>query len=617
MGEIKTVLSRLKETLGPGFLLLPLYGDLSAKDQAMVFHPAEKNWRKIVLSTAIAETSVTIDGITVVIDSGLMRVPRFSPGTGMSLLETLPVSRASADQRRGRAGRTSPGTCYRLWSEYEHGLLKPFTRPEILSVDLTALALELAAWGVPDPRQLKWLDPPEPVAYEQAKTLLKDLGALDEQGQLTAHGKKMANTGLHPRLSHMVVKGIEKGEGPLACRLASFLNERDFLSFDRNENDPDIRLRLLLLEDESQRKKPVEKGFKLHKGIIKRIFESEKKMMKDFNIQPARPNPDMAGALLAHAYPDRIAKKRNEKDHGFLTASGKGVYFSRTNSVSMHDYIVAAHLDGSPRNSKIFLAAPFSREGLKEEFEDRLKIEHALFFDKKTSSIKANDEIRFGALVVEDRPAPDMDQDKACDVLIKEIRKKGISILPWNKKLTSLKDRAVFLKQSGILPDLPDVSDKTLEEGMETWLKPFLMGILSFKELERMDLDAAFLTFLPRGVQKKIETLAPTHMVVPSGSVLPLTYRGDHGILESPVLFVRLQEMFGCRTTPKIAGRAVTLHLLSPAGRPVQITKDIESFWKNAYSDVKKDLMGRYPKHFWPENPLDALPTNRVKKRNA
>ena len=616
VGEIRTLLSRLTEPLDPGIVVLPLYGNLSRKDQERIFHPINPGERKIVLSTAIAETSVTIDGITVVIDSGLMRVPRFSAGTGMTRLETLPVSKASADQRRGRAGRTGPGTCYRLWSEYDHKLLKPFTRPEILRVDLPALALEISAWGVADPGRLKWLDPPEPVAYEQAGNLLKTLSALDERGQLTPHGKKMASSGLHPRLSHMILKGKEKGEGPLACRIAAFLNERDFLNFDRNETDPDIRLRLLLLDDEKKKKKIQEKEFRINRGVIKRILESEKKLIKDFNIPPGPLNLEAAGALLAHAYPDRIAKKRNEKDPRFLTATGKGVFFTNTNSVSLHDYIIALHLDGKPCDAGIFLAIPFSREALEKECKDGFKKEQTLFFDKKTGSVKANECIRFGAIVVEERPVTDMDQDQACHVLMKEIKNKGISVLPWDKKIKSLKDRAVFLKRSGIFPDLPDVSDQTLLENIEAWLKPFLAGILSFKELERMDLKAAFLSLLSWEAQKKIETHAPTHMLVPSGSSLPLTYSSERGLLDNPELHVRLQEMFGCSKTPQIAGRAITLHLLSPAGRPVQITRDIESFWKNAYSEVKKDLMGRYPKHFWPENPMDALPTNRVKKKN-
>ena len=615
-GEILKFLSRLEEHLGPGFLVLPLYGDLLAGDQARVFADPDPAERKIILATSIAETSVTIDGITVVVDSGLMRSPRFSPGTGMTRLETLPVSRASADQRRGRAGRTALGTCYRLWSEYDHGLLKPFTRPEILSVDLTALALELMAWGVSDPGRLKWLDPPDPAAYDQAKALLKDLGALDEEGRLTSHGKKMAGSGLHPRLAHMILKGMEKGEGSLACRLAAFLNERDFLSFDRGEADPDIGLRLLIMEEGTQKKKQPQKGFKIHIGALKRILEPEKKLMHDFHILPARSHLERAGALLALAYPDRIAKKRNAKDHTFLTASGKGVFFTGPNSVSLHDYIVAVHLDGNPRNARIYLAAPFSREDLEEAFQDRLKISQALFLDQKTGSVKATEKILFGAIVVDEHLVTDMDKDKACDVLIKEIRKRGVSCLPWSQKLLSLKDRACFLKASGIFPGLPDVSDKVLEQTLETWLKPFLAGILSFKELERMDLEAAFLSLLSWEIQKKIETQAPTHITVPSGSRLPVIYRGDHGLLDSPVLAVRLQEMFGCRTTPKIAGRALTLHLLSPAGRPVQITKDLESFWKNAYAEVKKDLMGRYPYHFWPENPLDATPTNRVKRKD-
>nr|NJM02404.1 ATP-dependent helicase HrpB [Desulfobacula sp.] len=615
VGEILRLASRLKESLGPGFRVLPLYGDLSAKDQAGAFAAPDPAERKVVLSTSIAETSVTIDGITVVIDSGLMRVPRFSPGTGMTRLETLPVSRASADQRRGRAGRTAPGTCYRLWSEYDHGLLKPFTRPEILSVDLAALALELMAWGVQDPGTLKWLDPPDPAAYDQAKALLKDLGALDEEGRLTGHGKKMAGFGLHPRLAHMVLKGMEKGQGVLACRLAAFLNERDFLSFDRGEADPDMGLRLLLMEAGRQ-EKPVEKGWKIHGGVLKRILESEKKLMRDFHIPPTRPGIEKAGALLAQAYPDRIAKKRNTKDHTFLTASGKGVFFDGHGSVSLHEYIVAVHLDGNPRNARIYLAAPFSREDLEEAFEDRLKTEQALFFDKKTGSVKAMERILFGAILVDERPAAHLDPDQASAVLMEEIRKRGLSCLPWTQKLTSLRDRACFLKTSGIFPGLPDVSDPVLEETLETWLSPFLSGILSWKELERMDLEAAFLSLLSWEVQKKIDTQAPTHVTVPSGSRLPVNYRGDHGLLESPVLAVRLQEMFGSRTTPKIAGRALTLHLLSPAGRPVQITRDLESFWKNAYAEVKKDLMGRYPKHFWPENPLDAVPTNRIKRKD-
>lgn len=614
-GEILRLLSRLKESLGPGFQVLPLYGDLPARDQAGVFSSPDPAERKIVLATSIAETSVTIDGITVVIDSGLMRVPRFSPGTGMTLLETLPVSRASADQRRGRAGRTAPGTCYRLWSEYDHGLLRPFTRSEILSVDLTALALELMAWGVSDPGQLKWLDPPDPAAYEQAKALLKDLGALDEEGRLTGHGKKMAGSGLHPRLAHMILKAMEKEEGYLACRLAAFLNERDFLSFDRGEADPDMGLRLLLME-EGRQGKPFEKGWKIHGGILRRILESEKKLLKDFHIPPARPRLERAGALLALAYPDRIAKKRNAKDPSFLTASGKGVFFTGPNSVSLHEYIVAVHLDGNPRNARIYLAAPLSREDLEEAFKDRIKTDQVLFFDRKTNSVKAMDRILFGAIVLEERPAARMDPDQACGVLVEEIRKRGISCLPWTPKLAGFRDRACFLKASGIFPGLPDVSDPALEQSLETWLGPFLAGILSFKELERMDLEAAFLSLLSWETQKKIDTQAPTHVTVPSGSRLPVIYRGDHGLLESPVLAVRLQEMFGCRTTPKIAGQALTLHLLSPAGRPVQITRDLESFWKNAYTEVKKDLMGRYPKHFWPENPLDAAPTNRVKRKD-
>lgn len=620
VGEIKSLLARLKDSLDPDIRILPLYGDLPFEDQKRVFRTPAPGVRKLVLSTSIAETSVTIDNISVVIDSGLMRAPRFSAGTGLTLLSTLPVSRASADQRRGRAGRTGPGTCYRLWSEYDHGLLKPFTRPEIQSADLSTLALELSAWGVDDPGALKWLDPPDPSAYESAKDLLKWLGALDEKGRITAHGKKMAGSGLHPRLSHMVIKANQTGRGRLACRIAACLGERDFLHFDDHVNDPDIGLRLLILEEYKRKKSVSENQFRVSRGIIQRIYESERKLMQEFHITSTPPSsmrPEEAGALLANAYPDRVAKKREDHEHTFLTASGKGLRLGHIRSVSTPEYIVAIHLDGSPSNAKVFLFAPLSREAFFKELGHGFMKEGKVYFDKITDSVRAEETLRFGAIPLETRSMENTDPERTLEILMEAIRKKGIHDLPWTKNLTSLKYRAMFLKEAGVLPDLPDLSDKSLTESLSTWLGPFLSGIKSFKELKEMDLEPAFLYLLPWESQIKIEALAPTHMVVPSGSRLPLVYRDGNGVLKTPVLSVRLQEMFGLCETPQIAGQAITLHLLSPAGRPVQITRDLKSFWKNAYKDVKKDLMGRYPKHYWPEDPVAALPTNRAKKRTS
>jgi ATP-dependent helicase HrpB len=619
VGEIKRVNAFLKENLDERIYVCPLYGNLSLKDQARAFYPSNPGERKIVLATSIAETSITIDGISIVIDAGLMRIPRFSVQTGMSLLSTLPVSKASADQRRGRAGRTGPGTCYRLWSEYDNGLLKAFTQPEILRNDLTFVVLELAAWGVLDPGQLKWLDLPLEKSFDRAKNLLKVLGALDKEGHITAHGKKMACAGLHPRLAHMVIKAIGKGQGFLACRIAAFLNERDFIRFDQGEFDPDIRLRLEIIEALKTGKRSGQKEFQVNKGILYRIMELTKRIAKNFGIKSLKIDIERAGSLIALAYPDRIAQKRNNQGNTFLMASGKGAFFTQATHISISEYIVAIHVDGNPGNAKIFLAAPYSKKDLELDFGDDFKCVQMVFWDKKKGAVQAMENIIFKRLVVQQRPMPDIDEDRACAILINEIQRTGICLLPWTQKLTSLRERAVFLRNTGLFSALPDVSDRALEKHMETWLAPFIRGVFSLKQLEKMDLESAFLALLSWEQRQTIEKMAPTHIKVPSGSKKPLKYCSENGLLDAPVLEVRLQEMFGLSSTPKIAGQtlAVTLHLLSPAGRPVQITRDLESFWKNTYKDVKKDLKGRYPKHFWPDDPLIARPTSRVKKKQG
>ncbi|WP_457552639.1 ATP-dependent helicase HrpB [Desulfobacula sp.] len=615
--EIRRLDSILMKNLDSKVHVYLLYGNLSQKEQSNAFLPSSLGERKIVLATSIAETSITIDGVGIVIDSGLMRVPRFSLQTGMSLLSTLSVSKAAADQRRGRAGRTAPGRCYRLWSEYDNSLLKAFTRPEILSIDLSRVVLELAAWGVSDPKQLKWLDLPDKKFFDSAKNLLKNLEALDKKGHITLHGKKMAAAGLHPRISHMIIKADEKGQGLLACRIAAILNERDIIHFGKQRVDPDIRLRLEIIDTMTHKKKIWQKEFNINKDIIHRIIKSEKKMAGDFGIKPTKINSEKAGALLAYAYPDRIAQKRNKKDNTFVMASGKGAFFTAANDVSINDYIVAVHLDGNPSNAKIFLAAPYSKKDLKTDFCDAFQTLHTLEWDKKINAIKSKEKIIFASLIVEQRTLSDIDQDMACDILIKQIQRAGLRLLPWTQKIESVKQRAQFLKGTGRFEALPDVSDTTLEKQIEAWLKPFLKGIFSLKQLEKMDLKSAFLSLLTWEQRQTIEEMAPTHIMVPSGSKKPLKYHCENGLLDSPVLEVRLQEMFGLCSTPKIAGLTipVTLHLLSPAGRPVQVTKDLESFWKNIYKDVKKDLMGRYPKHFWPDDPLKAIPTNRVRPK--
>ena len=617
--EIQRLYSILKQDLDLKIHICPLYGNLSTKDQARAFRPSNPGEQKIVLATSIAETSITIEGIGIVIDAGLMRIPKFSTQTGMSLLSTMPVSKASADQRRGRAGRTAKGSCYRLWSQYDHKMLKAFTKPEILNADLAPVVLELAAWGVSDSGQLKWIDLPDENSFEQAKNLLKTLGALDEKGHITFHGKKMVSVGLHPRLAHMVIKAEKKGQGLLACRIAALLNERDIIGAGYAKIDPDIRLRLEIIERMVNKKMKWQKDFKVNNGTIHRIIASEKKMARDFNIISTKIDIEKAGSLIAHAYPDRIAKKRNNQDNTFLMASGKGAFFTETNSVSINEYIVAIQLDGNPQNAKIFLAAPYSKQDLELDFFDSFKNIQTLTWDKTIHSIKAKEKTILGALVIKQNITSDIDPDMACDIMITQIQKAGLKLLPWTKKLMSLKERAIFLKSTGHFPDLPDFSDKTLEEQMKIWLKPFISDVFSLKQLGKIDLEAVFLSMMTWDQKQTIEKMAPTHVIIPSGSKKPLRYCSKNGLLDSPILEVRLQEMFGLCSTLKIAGQTIpiTLHLLSPAGRPVQVTKDLESFWKNTYKDVKKDLMGRYPKHFWPDDPMTAKPTNRVKPKKG
>ncbi len=627
VGEINNLMSRLDNLNQNNIYILPLYGNLSVKEQARVFSPSEPGWRKIVLATTIAQTSITIDGIGVVIDSGFTRVPRFSSSTGMTRLETVRVSKASADQRRGRAGRTGPGMCYRLWSEYDHHLLKAFDLPEISSADQSSLALELAAWGVLDPGQLKWLDPPDGQMFDRAKQLLGMLGALDQDGHITAHGKEMAALGVHPRLAHMMICAKRQGRahGCLACLIAALITERDILVFDTPETDPDIGLRLEVINDLILKKRKGYHGFRVKKHLAEQIVRTAGSLEKSLyaggrdkdirNKLPGNIRADAAGTLLALAYPDRIAQKRAQGAYTFLMATGKGAYFSHAGILSFCEYIVAVHLDGSRKNARIFMAAGYSKPELEKQFSKELKTCQALVWDDAGKSVQALEQVWFKKLLIKEKKISDIDQRAGSRMLLEQIKKTGLHVLPWTKKMLSLKDRAMFLKDTGRFKGLPDLSDKAVENRLDTWLTPFLSNIFSFKQLKSIDFQGAFFLLMDWDAQQIVDHNAPTHIIVPSGSKIPLQYTGQNGVLTSPVLAVRLQEMFSLKTTPKIAGNTitVTLHLLSPAGRPVQVTNDLESFWQTTYKEVRKELMGRYPKHYWPDDPMSAIPTQRAK----
>jgi ATP-dependent helicase HrpB len=605
-GEIHRVAARLAEmNLGDRVQIARLYGSLSGDAQDSALTPAPPGVRKIVLATSIAETSLTVEGIHAVIDSGLMRSPRFSPRTGMTRLETAAVSTASADQRRGRAGRLGPGVCYRLWTEQEHRQLAPSSTPEIKEADLVPLALELAAWGVADPLELSWLDAPPAAALNQAKLLLAQLGALRADGVITPHGRRMAELGMHPRLAHMVLQAIPLGHGRMACDLAAMLSERDFLRDDANARSVDLRLRLDALANPS--------AFKVDTALLRRIGIESAYWQRTLNIPSSSvrvQDNSACGLLLGFAYPDRIAGRRASGN--FTLSNGRGATITELQPLSNSAYLVAADLDDQGTESRIYLAAPIELSELYNFFNELIEIENIILWDKQAQSVRARQRERLGALILKEIPHPNPDADEILHALILGIQEEGLSILPWSRASRQLQDRLAFMHQSD--PAWPDTSANKLAADIKGWLGPHLYGCKSRSDLQRLNLSAILESLLSWEQRREIEISAPTHITVPSGSRIPVDYSDP----AAPALSVRLQEMFGLEDTPRIAGGKVplTLNLLSPAQRPVQVTRDLASFWRNAYFDVKKDLKGRYPKHYWPDDPLVAEPTNRAKPRS-
>lgn len=610
-GEIRRVEERLLEAgPGPGVRVAPLYGNLSQEEQDRAIAPSPPGARKVVLATSIAETSLTIEGVRVVVDSGRMRVPRFSPRTGMTRLETVPVTRASAEQRRGRAGRVGPGVCYRLWTEPEQHGLVPHAPPEILSADLAPLALELAAWGVADPGELRWLDPPPAAALAQARELLAQLGALDAGGALTPHGRRMAAFGTHPRLAHMLLRGEELGLGGLACETAALLEERDLFRGEGELPDADLRLRLEALR--GGRGGPSHRGRRVDPGTLRRVRDAARHWREALGVRGRDGGEvEQAGLLLALAYPDRIAQKRPGKPGRFLLRNGRGAVLVGAQALADAPYLVAAELDGQGRESRVFLAAPLAEDDLELHFAEQVETEESVAWDPEAGAVRARRRERLGALVLREAPLADPDPEATAAALLEGIAREGIEALPWTKESRRLRERLVFLHR--LDPEWPDASGAALLATLPEWLGPHLYGLRRRDEVQRLDIGEILLARLPWARRAALDELAPTHLTVPSGSRIPIDYSDP----EAPVLAVRLQEVFGMTETPRVArGRVpLTLHLLSPAHRPVQVTRDLESFWSTTYFEVKKDLKGRYPKHYWPDDPLQAEPTRRVRPR--
>jgi ATP-dependent helicase HrpB len=628
--EIRRVQSLLEESgETSGVVVLPLFGELSAEAQDAALAAGAAGTRKVVLATNIAETSLTIAGVRVVVDSGLVRRARFDPVTGMTRLETQRISQASADQRQGRAGRLAAGVCYRAWSEGAQAMLAPYTPPEISDADLVPLALELAGWGAADAGQLEWLDAPPAAPLASARDLLARLGALDDSGRITPHGREMATLGVHPRLAHMLLRARALDALPLAAQLAALLSERDLLRGSDASRDADIRTRLDVLRGEDD-------ATAADRSALQRTRRAVRELERRLAAKPPghrSPGPGArssavatgtvpsgalsAGLLLAFAYPDRIGRQRAGGEGRFALANGRGAAFAGPQALARQPYIVALDLDDRDRDARILLAAPLIRDELLEHFGERIRRREAVEWSSREQAVLARRTLELDALVLEQKPLTPVPADAARTAMLAGVRELGVAALPWDRDARDLQARIEFVRSTladdpATLAAWPAVSDTALLESLDTWLAPWLDGITRREQLTRVPLEQALRALLNFSQQRELEAWAPTHLTVPSGSRIRIDYQGA----DAPAVAVRLQEVFGLAATPRLGrtGVPVTFRLLSPAQRPVQVTRDLESFWRGAYAEVRKDLRGRYPRHYWPENPLEAQPTRGARR---
>ncbi|MCK9407914.1 MAG: ATP-dependent helicase HrpB [Bacteroidetes bacterium] len=606
--EIRTTESLLRQKeLPPNVFIHLLYGQTSSAQQRSALQPAKNNQRKIILSTNIAETSLTIDGVRIVIDSGLMRTSTFDARRGMSGLVTVPVSKASAEQRKGRAGRQNSGHCYRLWTEAEQQMLTPFSKPEIVVTDLAPLAMELALWGDGKGSTLRFLDPPPAAYLTQARTLLHYLGALDDSGNLTAHGTVMGKLSIHPRYAHMLLKGKEMECGETACEIAALLDERDVL---RGTMGADIDLSsrysafcLNKIDDRFAFQRIKEQSDRLKKMVgltanHQNPKENKKKLSGDRHI----------GILLALAYPERIAKRKYEQKYQL---SGNTVAsLPKGSMLSREEYLAVGDVDGAGSDVRIFLAEAVTEQELRSTFADQIVMRESVVWDEKSEAISARTVTMLGAVELSEK-AFHSTADRTIPLVIEAIRRYGLTVLPWTKETESIITRSEWLRKNSLVHDWTDLSKESLFGHLELWLAPFLDGVVRKNHFAKLDMNGIIRSMFTYQQQHELERLAPTHITVPTGSNIPLDYLND-----PPILAVRLQEMFGEINTPTVGGGRikVLLHLLSPARRPLAVTQDLPSFWKNAYVQVRKDMRGEYPKHYWPDDPLLAEPTRKIKR---
>jgi ATP-dependent helicase HrpB len=577
--------------------IVPLFGALDAGVQDRAIAPAPKGQRKVVLATSIAETSLTIEGVRIVVDSGVARVPRYEPDIGLTRLETVRASRAAVDQRRGRAGRTEPGVCYRLWDEPQTASLAAYTQPEILSADLSSLVLDLAQWGVSDPATLAFLDSPPTPALNEARTLLRELGALDSDGRITAEGKSLRALALPPRLARMIVDSHRLGAGPEAAYIAAVLTER---GLGGDSVDLDARLDQFR-RDRSQR---AVSARSLAQRWASQVAASEG--------APSSDDTPTTGVMLAFAFPDRVA--RNRGNGSFVLANGRGAAVDQASALARAPYIAVAELTGTAASGRILLAAPITQGDIELRFADQIESADEIAFDRSAMALRARRKRTLHAITLSEAPLTLSPSAETARVLADGLIAVGIDRLPWSKPLKQWRDRVMFLRKAEGEP-WPDLSDDALTAQRESWLVPALFDKISLKEFSSGDLSDALMALLPWDLRARLEREAPTHFEAPTGTMLAIDYEAEQG----PTIAVRLQELFGLNTHPSIAKGAVplVLELLSPAHRPVQVTRDLPGFWRGSYAAVRSDLRGRYPRHPWPEDPASALPTRRVKPRGT
>jgi ATP-dependent helicase HrpB len=581
----------------PDTEIVPLFGALDASVQDRAIAPAPKGRRKVVLATSIAETSLTIEGVRIVVDSGVARVPRYEPDIGLTRLETVRASRAAVDQRRGRAGRTEPGVCYRLWDEPQTASLAAYTQPEILSADLSSLVLDLAQWGVSDPATLAFLDPPPAPALKEARALLRELGAVDADGRITGEGQSLRELALPPRLARMIVDSHRLGAGEEAAEIAAVLTER---GLGGDSVDLDARLDSFR-RDRSPR---AVSARSLAARWASQVAADGKSL--------SSPAPLSTGVMLALAFPDRVA--RNRGNGSFVLANGRGAAVDQASALARAPYIAVAELTGTAANGRILLAAPIALADIELRFADQIETADEISFDRGSMALRARRKRTLHAITLSEAPLAVSPSAKNARVLTDGLIATGLDKLPWSKSAKQWRDRVMFLRKAEG-HSWPDLSDGALVAQREAWLEPALHDKTSLKELSSGDLSDALQTLLPWELRGRLEREAPTHFEAPTGSQLAIDYEAEQG----PTIAVRLQELFGLNSHPSIARGAVplVLELLSPAQRPVQVTRDLPGFWRGSYAAVRSDLRGRYPRHPWPEDPASAVPTRRVKPRGT